>query len=76
VLRREAYTARHFSIRLATHADHWRGHLTTGQPYYCWTSADGGEAHLLNTEVYATLEEAIVALQAAIARLCYAMSVA
>ena len=68
--------ARHFYITFATHAEHWRGHLTTGQHYYVWTGADGGDAHLLETEAWATLEEAIVALQAARARLCHALSVA
>jgi hypothetical protein len=30
VLQPGACTARHFSSTFATHAEHWRGHLTTG----------------------------------------------
>jgi len=76
VLPPEACMARHFSITFATHAEHWSGHLTIGQHYYLWTSADVGDAHLLDTEEYATLEEAIVALQAEMTHLCRALSVA
>jgi hypothetical protein len=76
VLQPETCTARHFSITFATHAEHWSGYLTIGQHYYFWTSADIGDVHLLDTEACATLEEAIVALQAEIARLCHALSVA
>jgi hypothetical protein len=76
VLRSEACTARDFSLTFATHAEHWSGHRTIGQHSYFWTSADVGDAHLLDTEACATLEEAIVALKAAIARLCHALSVA
>ena len=47
-----------------------------GSTDYFWTSADVGDAHLLDTEECATLEEAIVALKAEIARLCHALSVA
>ena len=76
VLHPEETMARHFYITLATHAEHWSGHLTIGQHYYWWTSADVGDAHLLDTEECATLEEAIVALKAEMARLCRALSVA
>ena len=76
VLRPEAFMARHFSITFTTHAEHWSGHLTIGQHYYWWTSADVGDAHLLDTEACATLEEAIVALKAEMAHLCRALSVA
>ncbi|TLY38788.1 MAG: hypothetical protein E6K60_00005 [Nitrospirae bacterium] len=74
VLHPEEPMARHFYITFATHAAHWSGHLTIGQHYYWWTSADVGDAHLLDTEEYATLEEAIVALQAEMARLCHVLS--
>ena len=76
MLQPETCTARHFSITFATHAEHWSGHLTIGKHYYLWTSADVGDAHLLDTEEYATLEEAIVALQAEMTHLCRALSVA
>jgi hypothetical protein len=76
VLRPAACMARHFSLTFATHAEHRWGPLTIGQHFYLWTSADVGDAHLLATEESATLEEAIVALKAEIARLCHALSVA
>jgi hypothetical protein len=76
VLHPEETMARHFYITLATHAEPWSGHLTIGQHYYFWTSADVGDAHLLATEACATLEEAIVALKAEMARLCHALAVA
>jgi hypothetical protein len=75
VLRPEECMARHFYITFATHAEHWSGHLTIGQYFYFWTSADVGDAHLLDTEECATLEEAIVALKAEMTHLCRALSV-
>ena len=75
VLAPDEFISRCFYITLATHAERWSGHLTIGQHYYFWTSADVGDAHLLDTEDCATLEEAIVALKAAMARLCSAFSV-
>jgi len=66
--------ARHFYITFATHAEHWSGHLTIGQHYYWWTSADVGDAHLLDPAACATLEAAIVALKAEMAHLCRALS--
>src|SRR5262249_44347106 len=70
----EETMARHFYVTFATHAEHWSGHLTIRQHYYWWTSADVGDAHLLDTAACTTLEEAIVALKAEIARLCHALS--
>ena len=67
MLHPEAFMPRHFYITFATHAEHWSGHLTIGQHFYWWTSADVGDAHLLDTEECATLEEAIVALKAEMA---------
>lgn len=42
----------------------WQGCLTIGQHSYLWSSADVGDAHLLDTELCETLEEAIVVLKA------------
>jgi hypothetical protein len=70
VLHPEEPMARHFYITFATHVEHWSGHLTIGQHDYLWTSADVGDAHLLDTEECATIEDAIVALQAEMAHLC------
>jgi hypothetical protein len=75
VLHPEAFMARHFYITFATHAEHWSGHLTIGQHYYLWTSADVGDAHLLDTEECSTLEEAIVALKAEMTNLYRALSI-
>jgi hypothetical protein len=46
MLQPEEAMARHCSITFTTHAEYWRGHLTIGQHYYLWTSADVGDAHL------------------------------
>ena len=75
VLQPEECMARHFYITFATHAEHWSGHLTIGQYFYFWASADVGDAYLLDTEACATLEEAIVVLKAEMVRLCRALSV-
>lgn len=65
---------RRFYITFATYNDHWSGSLTIGQYAYLWTSADVGDAHLLNTSEWTTIEAAIVALKAEIARLYSAWS--
>jgi hypothetical protein len=76
VLHPETCMLRHFYITFATYAEHWSGHLTIGQHYYLWASADVGDAHLLDTAECATFEEAIVALKAEMTHLCRALSVA
>ncbi|MBI1766016.1 MAG: hypothetical protein HYR56_31820 [Acidobacteria bacterium] len=52
----------------------WHGTLTVGQHSYMWTSADFGDAHLVNTAPCATLAEAISALKTGIADLASAFS--
>ncbi|MGE3537880.1 MAG: hypothetical protein AB7N91_10660 [Candidatus Tectimicrobiota bacterium] len=64
-----------FFITLDTYAEHWYGHLTIGQHCYLWSSADVGDAHLVDTESYNTLEEAIAALKMKTAKLCQALSI-
>jgi len=54
--------------------ERWRGALTIGQHSYLWTSADFGDAHLVNTEPCASLAEAITALKTGIADLAGAFS--
>ncbi|MBD2771016.1 hypothetical protein [Iningainema tapete] len=57
-----------------THENKWQGSLTIGQHSYLWSSADVGDAHLLDTEPCETLEEAIVALKAKMLELWRAFS--
>ena len=64
----------YFFITLDTYGEHWYGHLTIGQHCYLWSSADVGDAHLVDTASCHTLEEAIMALQMNIAQLCKAFS--
>jgi hypothetical protein len=65
--------SRRFFITLDTYEDQWYGHLTIGQHCYLWTSADVGDAHLVDTKPCRTLEEAIAALK--MAKLCTALSI-
>lgn len=41
----------------------WTGHLSIGKPCYYWSSADLGDAYLVDTSPCATLEDAITSLQ-------------
>ena len=63
-----------FFITLDTYEDNWNGHLTIGQHCYLWSSADVGDAHLLDTESCKTLEGAITALKVEIENLFRAFS--
>lgn len=66
---------RRFFITLDTdHEDKWQGCLTIGLHSYLWSSADMGDAHLVNTETCETLEKAITALKAKILELFQAFS--
>ncbi|BAZ48832.1 hypothetical protein NIES4103_14420 [Nostoc sp. NIES-4103] len=61
---------RRFYITLDTdHEDKWQGCLTIGQPSYLWSSADVGDAHLVNTDSNETLQQAIAALKTNITEL-------
>jgi hypothetical protein len=57
------------------HENKWQGCLTIGQHNYLWSSADVGDAHLLDTEPTETLKEAIVALKANMLELFRSFSV-
>lgn len=71
----EELMPRRFFITLDTnHEDKWQGCLTIGQPSYLWSSADAGDAHLVDTDPSDTLEEAIAALKAKIVELLAAFS--
>lgn len=75
VLNPEDQMPKRFFITLDTYQKHWYGHLTIGQHCYLWSSADVGDAHLVDTESYNTLEEAIMALKMEMTKLCKALSV-
>ena len=65
----EQLMPRRFFITLDTYESKWQGCLSVGQPSYLWSSADVGDAHLVDTEPSDTLEEAISALKAKIVEL-------
>jgi hypothetical protein len=65
VINPEDLMPRRFFITLdKNHENKWQGCLTIGQHSYLWSSADVGDAHLLDTKPCETLEETIVALKA------------
>jgi hypothetical protein len=67
-------TSPRFFITFDTQKATWSGHLTVGQHCYYWSSADVGDANLLDTGPRATLEDAIVTLKQQIADLFDAFS--
>jgi hypothetical protein len=69
VLDPEVLMSRTFFITLDTYENQWHGSLTIGQHSYLWSSADMGDAHLLDTDSYDSLEEAIAALKTEIVSL-------
>ncbi|MEA5599273.1 hypothetical protein [Rivularia sp. UHCC 0363] len=72
----EELMSRRFFITFdKSHENKWQGCLTIGQHSYLWSSADMGDAHLLDTEPTETLEEAIVALKANMLELFRSFSV-
>ncbi len=50
-------------VTFATYKDQWKGHLSVGKHCYYWSSADVGDALLLDTEPCPRLEETIIALK-------------
>ncbi len=75
VLERENIMSRNFFITLDTYEEKWRGSLTIGLPSYLWSSADFGDAYLLDTNDCVVLEDAITALKAEMKLLFQAFSV-
>ena len=63
-----------FFITLDTYKDKWTGHLSIGKHVYFWSSADFGDACLIDTEPCETLEDAIIALKKEMADLFRAFS--
>ncbi|AFY33150.1 hypothetical protein [Calothrix sp. PCC 7507] len=74
VLNPEVLMSRSFFITLDTYEDKWQACLTVGQHSYLWSSADAGDAHLLDTEPCESLEEAITLLKAKMVQLLAAFS--
>jgi len=70
----ESLSERRFYVTFDIYQDTWRGTLTIGQPFYLWTSADVGDAHLVSTEPCTSLAQAIAALKVNIADLAKAFS--
>jgi hypothetical protein len=63
-----------FFVTFDTYETTWSGHLTIGQHCFFWSSADVGDAHLLDTDPCATLEDAIMTLKGQITDLFDAFS--
>jgi hypothetical protein len=63
-----------FFVTFDAFKEKWKGHLTVGQHSYYWSSADVGDAYLLDTEPCVSLQEAIIALKKRIAGLVAVLS--
>jgi hypothetical protein len=74
VVEPNAPMARRFFITFDTDQTTWSGHLTIGQHCFFWSSADFGDAHLLDTGPCPTLDVAITKLRNQIANLFDAFS--
>lgn len=74
ILDQEETTPRRFFVTFDIYDRAWRGHLTIGQPNYFWSSADFGDAYLLDTRDCTSLEEAVAELKREMADLFRAMS--
>ncbi|MHB1556054.1 MAG: hypothetical protein ACYC61_01110 [Isosphaeraceae bacterium] len=58
-----------YFVTFDTQGENWRGHLSVGQPCYFWSSADCGDAILLDTEACTELEGAMALLKLRIEKL-------
>ncbi|MBV8523748.1 MAG: hypothetical protein JOY71_16770, partial [Acetobacteraceae bacterium] len=63
-----------FFVTFDAYEASWAGHLSIGKPCYFWSSADCGDANLLDTRPCATLEDAITSLKRQMADLFTALS--
>ena len=70
----EDLMSRSFFVTLDTYEQSWRGHFTTGQPSYLWSSTDEDDAYLLGIGARESLDDAIISLKAKIAELFRAFS--
>ena len=67
--------SKHFYVTFNIFDKTWSGTLSIGKPDYYWSSADFGDACLVNTREYKTLEKAISMLKKRIADLFRAFSI-
>ena len=65
---------RGFFITFDTHEATWNGHLSIGKHCYFWSSADCGDAYLVDTGPCATLKDAITSLKRQMADLFMSLS--
>lgn len=65
---------RDYFVTFDTSKTMWAGHLSIGKHCYYWSSADCGDANLVDTEHCATLDEAIASLKSRIEDLFAAFS--
>jgi hypothetical protein len=65
---------RSFFVTFDTHEASWAGHLSIGKHCYFWSSADCGDANLVDTSPCATLEDAITRLKRQMADLFKALA--
>lgn len=72
---KELMSRRFFITFYKNHENKWIGCLTIGQHSYLWSSADIGDAHLLDTQPTETLEAAIASLKASMLELFRAFCV-
>jgi hypothetical protein len=74
VLDPEDPAPRSFFITFDTQGVTWAGHLSIGKPCYFWSSADCGDAFLVDTDACTTMEDAIATLKRQMADLFRALS--
>jgi len=65
---------RSYFVTFDTRQAIWTGHLSIGKHSYFWSSADCGDAYLLDTNPCTTLEDAITMLKRQMADLFAALS--
>ena len=65
---------RTFYVTFDTCNENWTGHLDIGKPCYYWSSADCGDANLVDADPCATLQDAIASLKRQMADLFTALS--
>jgi hypothetical protein len=75
ILDANSLTPQCFFITFDTYNEQWQGHLSIGKPCYFWTSADVGDAHLLDTKPCSCLKDAIFILKLEISNLFRAFSI-
>jgi hypothetical protein len=63
-----------FFVTFDTYQGIWTGHVTIGKPCYYWSSAECGDAHLVDSDPYATLHGAITGLRRSMTDLFTALS--